>query len=77
MLCREKASKNWLNRELEDLNRATAGGQFYDIRRAVYLTPPTIKDDIGLIEGDRILQSDAELDGFLHEMQSSGQRAIG
>jgi hypothetical protein len=69
VLCLGKAGKDWLSEELAALNSATVSGKFYDVRRAIYLKTGSAADNIELIEGDRILQSDTELDAFLAELQ--------
>ena len=72
-MCLGKAGKDWLNRELDDLNCATVMGRFYNVRRAIYLNSASVSDNIELIEGDRILHSDTELDSFLTELHPGGE----
>jgi hypothetical protein len=76
VLCWAKAGKNWLEDELDVLNGAVVSGKFYDFRRAIYLKSPGGTENIELVEGDRILRSDAELDAFLAELQPQGAGAV-
>ena len=75
LLCWGKAGKSWINHELDALNRAAAISQLYGVRRAIYMKSSKPADNIDLFEGDRILQSDAELDSFLSELRPSSEGA--
>jgi TIR domain len=75
LLCLGKAGNEWLSEELDALNSATVLGKFYDLRRAIYLKSASVTDNVELIEGDRILQSDNELDTFLAELHPHAQGA--
>ena len=75
LLCWGKASKAWVEGELDALNRASVIAQSYGIRRAIYLKSASHENGIELLEGDRVLQSEAELDSFLSELRPSSQGA--
>lgn len=76
LLCWGKAGREWVEGELNELNHATAIGQLYDIRRAIYLKPPSHDNGIELLEGDRILRTDSELEAFLREVRSGALGAV-
>ncbi|HVO81616.1 MAG TPA: toll/interleukin-1 receptor domain-containing protein [Terriglobales bacterium] len=76
VLCWEKAGKDWIDSEWDALNSATVSGQLYDMRRAIYLKLADPARRIEPIEGERILQSDAELDCFLSELQPKAEGAV-
>jgi TIR domain len=67
VLCWGNVAKDWIEGELDALNSATVSGQLHDLKRAIYLKSPNL-GGIDLIEGDHILQSDADLDSFLSEL---------
>lgn len=73
LLCWGRAGKEWVEGELDELNRASAIAQLYDIRRAIYLKSPNHDNGIELFEGDRIVQTDAELNTFLTEVRSGAR----
>jgi hypothetical protein len=68
--CLGRAGRDWLNEELDALNSTTVSGKFYDVRGAIYLNSARVPENIELIEGDRILRSDNELDAFLAELHT-------
>ena len=70
VICIGKAKKEWLDDELEALNQATVSGKFYDVRRAIYLKAASAAENLELLDDDRILRTDAELDEFLSELNS-------
>jgi hypothetical protein len=76
VLCWGNASRGWLNEELDTLNRATVSAQTYNLRRAIYLKSTNLAEGIEKLEGDRILQSDAELDCFLNELNPEAVGAV-
>jgi len=76
VLCWGNVDKDWIAGELDALNSATVNGQLYDIRRAIYLKSQSLGSGIDLIEGDRILQSDLELDSFLSELHPQSEGAV-
>ena len=75
VLCWGKAGKSWIHNELYALDRATDSAQLNDIKRAIYLKSPSPADDIEIVAGDRLLQSDAELDSFLGELRPRAEGA--
>lgn len=76
VLCWGNVDKDWIAGELDALNSATVSGQLYDIRRAIYLKSQSLGSGIDLTEGDRILQSDLELDSFLSELHPKSEGAV-
>ena len=75
VLCLGKSGCDWLNQELDSLNRATAIGKFYHVKRAIYLKSASAAENIELFESDHILQSETELDAFLAELQQRQEGA--
>ncbi|HEX3092963.1 MAG TPA: toll/interleukin-1 receptor domain-containing protein [Candidatus Angelobacter sp.] len=71
LLCRAKAGRDWIAREVEALSRAMVASQVFDLRRALLL--PAADDVAGLdiMEDDTILHSDADLEAFLNKLQGA------
>lgn len=71
VLCRAKASSDWLQSEVEAMNGAMVASQLFDVRRALLL--PSSDDVAGLdiLDGDAILRSEDALDHFLDQLQGA------
>lgn len=69
LVCRAKAGREWLERELDELNRAISVSELFDLPR-VLLVPPN--DGVGL-DAEEIIHSEDALDAFL--MKSQGAAA--
>lgn len=76
VVCCGRAGKDWIDGEVDALNNAMVSGQLYDLRRAIYLSSPSPAEALDLIEGDRILRSDAELDSFLSDLHTRAEGAV-
>ena len=76
LLCWGKAGKSWIHKELDALNRATVHHKLYDMPRAVYLKTRSATGGIELVESDRLLRSEVELDSFLGELRTGAQGAV-
>jgi TIR domain len=68
ILCWGKATKDWIETELDALKRVTERDQLYDLRRAIYLKSPSLHGNLELLEGDSILRSDADFDTFVNQL---------
>lgn len=71
VLCRAKASREWLGSEVEALNSAMVASQLFDMPRAFLL--PSSDDAAGLdiFDGDAVLHSEDALDNFLGQLQGA------
>jgi hypothetical protein len=76
VVCIGKAEKKWLADELDALNLATVSGKFYEMRRAIYTKTVSAAENIDLLENDRILHTDSELDQFLAELHPRVEGAV-
>jgi hypothetical protein len=71
LLCRAKAGRDWLKRELEALGSAMVASQRFDLRRALLLPPSDDGAGLDVLEDDAVLHSEDALDSFLMQLQGA------
>lgn len=76
LLCRAKAEPTWLESELDQLNRAMEQASVFDLKRAIYEKSPRVGENLQLLNQDRVLKSDEELDRFLVEVRGEATSAL-
>jgi hypothetical protein len=71
VLCRAKASSDWLESEVEALNGAMVASQVFEMRRALLLPVADGVAGLDILDGDKVLRSEDELDIFLSQSQGA------
>lgn len=69
ILCQGRAASEWLAAEFDGLSQAMARRGLFELRRALYLSPPRPEACVELASTDRILNTTEELTGFLAQLQ--------
>jgi hypothetical protein len=71
LVCRAKADRAWLEREVAGLNSAMATSQLFGLRRALLLPPAEEVAGLDVFDEDEILRSEDEIGPFLNRLQGA------
>jgi hypothetical protein len=69
IICKGKADLEWFEHEFEALSQVMMSRQLFEVRRALYVSPPEPKPRVELTRDDQVIHSVADLDGFLKQLR--------